>query len=88
MGAIFTLTLCCVPEGQCFLEGRFTCVWCLVFAADTQGTPVDCLVLMAGGACILGSHGTMAITGMVLGRLTIPGAQLRQQTKAHLSVFL
>ena len=76
VGAIFTLTLHCTPECQCLLEGRFACVCCLVFAADTQGTAFDCLVLVDEEACILGFHGTMVIRGMVLGSLQSPRAQI------------
>ena len=77
VGAIFTLTLHCTPECQYLLEGRFACVWCLLFAADPQGTAFDCLVLVDEEACILVSHGNMVIRGMVLGSLQSPRAQLR-----------
>lgn len=72
-GTIFPLILCHVPECQCLLEGSFTYIWCLVFLADTQGMPLHHLALVTRGACIPGSHRTVAIEGIVFGRLPTPG---------------
>ena len=40
----------------------------LVFAAVTQGTPLDCLAMKAKGTCVPGFHGTVKIGKTVLGR--------------------
>lgn len=44
-----------------------------VFAAATQGAPLDHLALEARGSCIPGSHGTRTIRDSVLGRLLPSG---------------
>lgn len=41
--------------------------------ATTQGMLLDHLALVASVDCIPGSHGTLAIRNMVLGRLLLPG---------------
>lgn len=41
--------------------------------AATQGMLLDHLALVASVDCIPGSHGTLAIRNMVLGRLPLPG---------------
>ena len=44
----------------------------LVFVAATQGTPFDCLALMASRACIHGSQETVTNEETVLGWLPHP----------------
>lgn len=44
----------------------------LVFAAATQGIPLDHLGLVARGACILGSYWTVIIKETVVDRLSLP----------------
>ena len=45
----------------------------LVFVAAALGIPLDHLALVARGACIPGSHATVAIGEMVHDRLPPPG---------------
>lgn len=61
-------------------------VWWLVFAAATQGMPLDHLALEARRACVPGSHGTVTIGETVLGRLPPQGtASCRLKCTASLS---
>ena len=54
MGAIFALSLCCVPECQCLPNGlqafgaQVFVSSASVFAAATQGMLLDCLALVPG----------------------------------------
>ena len=48
------------------LEGSIMCTWCLVFATDVQGMPLDHLVLMAWRAFCSWVHRTVAITGKAI----------------------
>lgn len=77
---------------QCLLMGNFIGIYCLVFAANVQGIPLDHLALVAKGPCIPGSHGTVAIEETVLGRLPFPehcsNSRLRQTDTQPCLVFL
>ena len=44
----------------------------LVFTAAAEGIPLDCLALMAKGACVPQSYKTVTIGETVLGRLPTP----------------
>lgn len=61
-------------------KGALLCVWypavlsvVLVFATATQGLLLDCLGLVARRACILGSHQSLTIGEVTLGRLPTLG---------------
>ena len=52
-----------------------------VFVAATQVTPPNHLTLVTGGACLFESHGTMAISLTVLGRLSPTGHHTNSDLK-------
>lgn len=61
VGAIFTLTLCCIPGCQCLLKGSFTWIGCLIFMpgdlifkAATQKISLDHPALVARSLVFLG----------------------------------
>lgn len=61
VGAVFTLTLCCIPGCQCLLKGSFTWIGCLVFMpgdlifkAATQRISLDHPALVARSLVFLG----------------------------------
>ena len=70
------------------LEGRTTCVWYLVFAADTQRVPLDFLALVVRGACVSGSYRTRGKGGTVLGRILPPGCCTDSRLRHTPLVFL
>ena len=52
---------CLAPLAGISQKGSFTLVWGSGFCGCCSGTPLDCLALVASGACIPGSHGTVTI---------------------------
>ena len=64
MGALFTLFLCHTLEHHSFPEERFMF---LVSQVSGQGTPQDCLILVARKACIPESHKTVIVREIVFG---------------------
>ena len=68
------------PDHQCLLKKSLYVAGALVFTSgvpvlqlQSKGYPLDCLALVVKGACIVESHGTVAIRKMTLGRLPSPG---------------
>lgn len=75
MSAIFLLTLCLAVEYQCLLEGSFAHIWDTNFCSCQ---PEDGLLSpVARGAFIPGSHSTVEIGELVLGRLSPQGTTQR-----------
>ena len=60
----------------------------LVFAAAALGMPLDCLALVARWACVPGSHKTVTIREIVVGRLTPPKHCTDRRLKRILSFFV
>ena len=54
MGAIFVLSFCFAPEKELVLSPGS-----LIFAAAAQGSPLDCLALVASGTYDRVSHRTV-----------------------------